>query len=104
MAITPEQRAKLLQLFETLNQTRNYVYDAYDTGLMVTAKDSVYDLWQQVDTDEILESETKQQLIEYLLAARRGISTAGGSSTEERAGRCLEQLGKVTRYLEERLK
>ncbi len=104
MAITPEQRAKLLQLFEMLNQTKKEVDDAYDNGLMGAAKESVYDLWRQVDSDELLESETKQQLIDYLLAARKAISIGGGRSTEARAGRCLEQLGKVTRYLKELLK
>lgn len=98
--INEEQRAKLLSIFQILKVTVGDVCDAYETELMVDAKDSVRGLCETVRLDNILEPDIKNQIMEYLNDAGLAISTFGGNSTYQRAGRCLEHLGKAESYIQ----
>ncbi|MEG4808431.1 hypothetical protein QUA82_12365 [Microcoleus sp. F8-D3] len=88
-----EQRKKLHQILQQLNNAQAEVQEAYETTMMSDAKWAVSSLCDDLKKDESIDPSIKSQLMPYFEAARSAI--IAGESTYKRAGSCGDKLNEA---------
>lgn len=94
-----EQRKKLHQILQQLDDAKSEVWEAYETTMMSDAKWAVSSLCKDLEEDRSIDPSIKSQLMHYFEAARSAILYPG--STYERAGSCGDKLNEAESCIKE---
>lgn len=99
--MSEEQRKKLHQILQQLNNAHLEVLEAYETTMMSDAKWALSSLCDDLKKDESIDPSIKSQLLPYFEAARSAISRSASASTHKRAGSCGDKLNEAESCIRE---
>ncbi|MEG3843488.1 hypothetical protein [Microcoleus sp. herbarium14] len=97
--MSEEQRKKLHQILQQLNNAQSEVQEAYETTMMSDAKWALSSLCDDLKKDESIDPSIKSQLMPYFEAARSAILSP--ASTHKRAGSCGDKLNEAESCIRE---
>ncbi|MEG3938571.1 hypothetical protein QT995_10445 [Microcoleus sp. S36b_A3] len=97
--MSEEQRKKLHQILQQLNNAQSEVQEAYETTMMSDAKWALSSLCDDLKKDESIDPSIKSQLMPYFETARSAILSP--ASTHKRAGSCGDKLNEAESCIRE---